>query len=113
MTRDTLIDIAFPEPEGFPWQASGLLAISRWLSEATPPEASDETQCIPEGCQREAGVPKRFRDGPIRDGLRSLRDRIVRVRRFRGCRKAQPPANGWHPFGMPPAARVGGHLKRK
>ena len=82
--------------------------MSRWSSEATPPEASDETQCIPEGCQRGAGVRTRFLDGQIRERLRSLRDRIVRARRFRGYRKAQPPANGWHPFGMRSAARVCG-----
>jgi hypothetical protein len=100
MIRDTWIDATLPEPEGFPCQAGGLPAISRWLSAAKPPEARDETQCIPEGCQRGAGVRKRFRDGPIRNGLRSLRDRMIRACRFRGCRKAQPPANGSHPFGM-------------
>ena len=113
MTPNTWTERALLEPEGFRCQAGGLPAISRWLSEAIPPEASDETQCIPEGCQRGAGVRKRFRDGPIRDWLRSLRDRIVHARRFRGYRKAQPPANGLHPFGMPSAARVGGNLKRK
>jgi hypothetical protein len=112
MIRDTWIEEVSTEPRGHRCQAGGLVAISRRLSEATPPEERDETQCIPEGCQRGAGVRKRFRDGPIRDGLRSLRDRIVRARGFRGCRKAQPPANSWHPFGMAKATRVGGHLKR-
>ena len=42
-----------------------------------------------------------------RVGLRSLRDRGVCVRVIRGCRSAQPPANGWHPSGMAPAAQAG------
>ena len=57
-------------------------------------------QCIPEGCQREADMRTRFRDGPILDGLRSLRDRVVRARMFRGYRKAQPPAIRCKPFGL-------------
>ena len=32
-------------------QAGGLKAISRWLSEATPPDWIRETPRIPEGCQ--------------------------------------------------------------
>jgi hypothetical protein len=32
-------------------QAGGLPAISRWLSETTPPETRDEMNRIPEGCQ--------------------------------------------------------------
>jgi hypothetical protein len=60
MTRNTWIEPVSPEAGGFRRQAGGLVAISRWLSEATPPEASDERQCIPEGCQREAGVRRDF-----------------------------------------------------
>ena len=36
------------------------------------------------------------------DVLRSLRDRMIGATVFRGCRCAQPPANGWHPSGMTP-----------
>ena len=83
-------------------QAGGLPAISRWLSEARaiPPERRDETQCIPKGCQREMVVRTGFRGGQMRAGLRSLRDRGVCGRRFRGGRRPQPPANGSHPCGM-------------
>ncbi len=92
-----------PEPGGFG-------AISRWLrSNATiPPVSSDETDCIPEGCQRA------WNDAAhemFRIGLRSLRDRIRSSFVVRGYRMAQPPANGWHPSGMA-AARVDGHLKK-
>ncbi len=64
--------------------------------------------------------PRGFREGRgvmiamIREGLRSLRDRVGCGRVVRGCRSslAQPPANGWHPSGMIRAARVDGHLKK-
>jgi len=114
MTPNTWTERALLEPEGFRCQAGGLPAISRWLSDAraTPPERSDETQCIPEGWQRETGVRTGFQVGQMRDGLRSLRDRGACGHRFRGFRQPQPPANGWHPYGMPSAARVDGHLKK-
>ncbi len=43
-----------------------------------------------------------------RQGLRSLRDRGVCARGVRGYHSAQPPANGWHPFGMAATAQAGG-----
>ena len=112
MTPNTWTERALLEPEGFRCQAGGLPAISRWLSEAraTPPERSDETQCIPEGCQRETGVRARFQGGQIGDGLRSRRDRMRDGRAIRGWCSclAQPPANGSHPFGMARVAQAGG-----
>jgi len=97
MTRNISIEASSVEPGGFP-------AISRWLSEATPPEPNDSRVRIPEGCQRvgDGGAMAMFRED-----LRSLRDRGVCVRGVRGCRYAQPPANGWHPFGMTGAAQAG------
>ncbi len=80
------------EPRGFG-------AISRWLkSEATtPPDDRRIHFRIPEGCQRMGHGEVR---GVSQAGLRSFRDRMIRPTPFRGCRFAQPPANGWHPFGM-------------
>ena len=82
-------------------QARGLKAISRWLrsNATTPPVCDQKRGRIPEGCQTDDGV------------LRSLRDRVICGRVVRGCRFAQPPANGWHPSGMA-AARVDEHLKK-
>ena len=65
------------EPGGFP-------AISRWSSEATPPESNDATYRIPEGCQR-AATPA---------GV------SLPTPRFRGYRRAQPTANRSHASGM-------------
>ena len=79
-----------PEPGGF-------IAISRWLSEATPPVADGRGFRIPAGCQSMRHDDMR---GVSRAGLRSLRDRGFCAHVFRGCRCAQPPANGWHPFEM-------------
>ena len=95
-------------------EPGGFIAISRWLrSNATiPPDDRQIHFRILEGCQR-AGGAFVLRDDVRRvfgNRLRSLRDRVRCVRGFRGCRVAQPPANGWHPFGM--AARVDGHLKK-
>jgi len=82
-------------------QAGGLPAISRWLSGATPPEtARTVIPSIPEGCQHKARGRMEIQCDIVPKGLRSLRDRIARVRVCRGCRRAQPPANGWHPSGM-------------
>lgn len=44
----------------------------------------------------------------FRGRLRSLWDRGFCARGVRGCRYAQPPANGSHPFGMARAAQAGG-----
>ena len=89
-------------------EPGGFGAISRWLSAATPPETRRHPSRIPEGCQRwgAAWAMDRTR-------LRFLRDQVMRGRVIRGCRSclAQPPANGWHPFGMS-ADRVNAHLKK-
>ena len=84
--------MTLPKPGGFP-------AISRWSSEARaiPPDSRRVTSRIPDGCQRSSPTATM---GQARSGLRSLRDRGVFGRRVRGCRGAQPPANGWHPCGM-------------
>ena len=65
------------EPEGFP-------AISRWLSEATPPELGGRSYRILKGCQR-ATTPA---------GVN------LPTPRFRGYRCAQLPANRSHASGM-------------
>ena len=92
-------------------QAGGLSAISRWLRSAatTPPGSSAASVRIPEGCQRGVGS---IIVGHREPKLRSLRDRHLADRAIRGCRFAQPPANGWHPSGMTDADRVDGHLKK-
>jgi hypothetical protein len=92
MTRDTLIDAALPEPEGF-------TAISRWLSGATPPGTAGTSVRIPEGCQQERCVRPSTHGSTIPKGLRSLRDRGVRLRVLRGCRSAQPLADSWQAKG--------------
>ena len=48
-------------------QAGGLKAISRWLRSAatTLPVSSDETDCIPEGCQQRATFAARV-DGQLK-----------------------------------------------
>ena len=93
MIRNTWIETPAMEPERFP-------AISRWLSEATPPESGVGWDCIPKGCQHGMVVLARVRDERREARLRSLRDRGVYARGVRGCRCARPPANGWHPSGM-------------
>jgi len=100
MIRSTWIDPLCPEPAGSALQAEGLTAISRWLSGAIPPETLRVGFRIPEGCQHESSAGTRFSIGPIRHGLRSLRDRVVPGRTFRGCRSAQPPANCWQASGL-------------
>ena len=111
MILNTWIDPGSLELGRFAHQAGGFTAISRWLSGATPPEAVRIGFRIPEGCQHEWYAGTRISDRSIPQGLRSLRDRSVRGRRFRGCRSAQPPANGWHPFGMA-VPRVAGDLMK-
>jgi len=78
------------------------MAISRWLSEATPPVSSGIGCCIPAGCQR--GLDEEPRMG-FRAGLRSLQDRISTSFQVRWCRSclAQPPAN--------PTSRTRGKFK--
>ena len=87
------------EPFGGSAESGGFIAISRWLSAATPPDHHAERSRIPEGCQR-LWHDETSRVSPA--ALRSLRDRMMRGTAFRGCRSclAQPPANGWHPSGM-------------
>ena len=65
----------WPRVGAFARKAGGLTAISRWLSGAIPPETVRAGLRIPEGCQPETRVGKTIRDGPVRQGLRSLRDR--------------------------------------
>ena len=89
-------------------EPGGFKAISRWLSVATPPGHDDGHVRIPEGCQRGSRLPARVDVGGDGTWLRSLRDRFIRGRGFRGCRSylAQPPANGWHPSRMATPARL-------
>lgn len=47
-----------PEPEGF-------IAISRWLSAATPPVVNSKTHRIPEGCQHTTALAARV-DGHLK-----------------------------------------------
>src|SRR5437870_3088844 len=72
---------ALAEPGGF-------TAISRGLSGAIPPDNSITTGSTP------GGVPAGRRCDPYRGRALEL------AARHRGCRSAQPPANGWHPSGM-------------
>ena len=75
-----------------PQNAGGVPEISRGLSESasdTPGQRSPMAR-TPEGCQNHSP--------PI--VLRPLRGREICGDVFRGCRCAQPPANGWHPFRM-------------
>jgi hypothetical protein len=96
--------------------AGGIPAISRWLSEATPPDPRSPPKCTP------AGVPAIPREDPrLASALDSILQRVggvaehrhlsargagtpagVRLFVFRNrwCRFAQPPANGFDPSGI-------------
>ena len=64
----------------------GITAISRGLSEATPPVRSHrEGICILKGCWQ---VPDA---SPIEPGWHPFRMQIILSELFRGCRFAQPP----------------------
>ncbi len=80
-------------------EPGGFGAISRWLRRKapTPPDPERMKFRIPAGCQP-LGPARAKRGHPI--GLRSLRDRPRSSPHIRGCRFAQPPANGWYPSGM-------------
>jgi len=78
---------------------AGVPAISRGLSEATPPVTNQKTNCTPEGCQQrpslKAARPVRRIAAATLPGSNSNFGRLNR-----GCRSAQPPANGCDPSGV-------------
>jgi len=91
-------------------QPEGLPAISRGLSEATPPVAMRKKEADPGGVaanqpkipaafgkRRECRVYVRF----AQESLRPLRGRCLCDLASGGVADAQPPANRYNPFGVP------------
>ena len=68
----------------------GVLAGSRWLSEAIPPVNRSKMISIPEGSQHARQYLM----------LASLQDASAEPHSIRWYRYAQPPANGYDPFGI-------------
>ena len=99
--------------KSFLLQPLGLLAISRWLSAATPPGEAANSYPDPGGCRREKPIKL---DALIVDENIAIwliynlahpkktatpSGSIFYFYSIRGCRCAQPPANGLNPFGVP------------